>query len=669
MALSFFKFPKSGGETYLGLFLKEDSGTALVLEEKNGELIILEKQRFNYSNSWGNLIEDVDEVLLKLEKQTKKNLNKTIIFVYSHFVDEKTGEIKKPYLTTIKDLFKNLELKPLGYIESYQGVLNHLEDKESSPLTAILVELDRTNFGVFVYKLGTRVFGESLARTDNLIDDLTEVFSKLKGNLLPSRIILYNTSDLDSRSAEILAHRWSPQMFVNLPRVEIVKEDDLLRNLVKIFYDQIHQGQSDNKESVKEVMGFMINSDIQKKQPTTNEQTPVKKEGRSFKLNININNIISRIGLSGLKMPGGKKITFIVAGLIIGLSLILTEVYFHKADLTVFLPTKAVEKKVSLDELEVPVATVSADFSKTSSVTGKRDIGEKAKGEVTIHNFDDQEKVFAKATVLQAKGLEFTLDEEVKIASASVLPDNSAKLPGKAKVKVTANKIGSDSNLAKGQKFNIGSLSINTYFALNETAFSGGTKKEVKTVSKTDLEDLKTALLTEAKKDLNEKIKKSLKSNEKLFESLTEYEFKSQTFSREVGEEASDLNLKAKIAASYYLYDNRELLVLIKKSLSKEIPEGYSVDEGKIAYNITKAKKTGDKIVLEIEVKTNAMKTVNHDKVIMAVTGKRSNQLDKIVKTEFDALGYKLNIKPSWPFIDNFLPLIKKNINLKFSSL
>lgn len=668
MALSFFKFPKSGGETYLGLFLKEDSGTALVLEEKNGELIILEKQRFNYSNSWENLIEDVDEVLLKLEKQTKKNLNKTIIFIYSHFVDEKTGEIKKPYLTTIKDLFKNLELKPLGYIESYQGVLNHLEDKESSPLTAILVELDRTNFGVFVYKLGTRVFGESLARTDNLIDDLSEVFSKLKGSLLPSRIIFYNTSDLDSKSAEILAHRWSPQMFVNLPRVEIVKEDDLLRNLVKIFYDQIHQGQSNNKEPVKEVMGFMINSDIQKKQPA-NEQFPIKKEGRSFKLNIDINNIISRIGLSGLKMPGGKKITLIVAGLIIGLSLALTEVYFHKADLTVFLPTKSVEKKVGLDELKVPAATISADFSKTSSVTGKRDIGEKAKGEVTIHNFDDQEKVFAKATVLQTKSLEFTLNEEVKVASASVLPDNSAKLPGKAKVKVTASKIGSDSNLVKGQKFSIGSLSINTYFALNETAFSGGTKKEVKTVSKTDLEDLKTALLTEAKKDLTAKIKKSLKTNEKLFESLTEYEFKSQTFSREVGEEASDLNLKAKIAASYYLYDNRELLVLIKKSLSKEIPEGYSVDEEKIAYNITKAKKTGDKIVLEIEVKTNAMKTVNHDKVIRAVTGKRSSQLDKIVKTEFGALGYKLDIKPSWPLIGNFLPLIKKNINLKFSSL
>ena len=668
MALSFFKFPKSGGETYLGLFLKEDSGTALVLEEKNGELIILEKQRFNYSNSWENLIEDVDEVLLKLEKQTKKNLNKTIIFVYSHFVDEKTGEIKKPYLTTIKDLFKNLELKPLGYIESYQGVLNHLEGKESSPLTAILVELDRTNFGVFVYKLGTRVFGESLARTDNLIDDLSEVFSKLKGSLLPSRIILYNTSDLDSKSAEILAHRWSPQMFVNLPRVEIVKEDDLLRNLVKIFYDQIHQGQSDNKEPVKEVMGFMINSDIQKKQPA-DEQSSVKKEDQSFKLNINIKNIISRIGLSGLKMPGGKKITLIVAGLVIGLSLTLTEVYFHKADLTVFLPTKSVEKKVGLDELKVPVATISADFSKTSSVTGKRDIGEKAKGEVTIHNFDDQEKVFAKATVLQAKGLEFTLDEEVKVASASVLPDNSAKLPGKSKAKMTASKIGSDSNLAKGQKFSIGSLSINTYFALNEAAFSGGTKKEVKTVSKTDLEDLKTVLLAEAKKDLTAKIKKSLKTNEKLFESLTEYEFKSQTFSREVGEEASDLNLKAKVTASYYLYDNRELLVLIKKSLSKEIPEGYSVDEEKIAYNITKAKKTGDKIVLEIEVKTNAMKTVAPEKVIMAVTGKRSSQLDKIVKTEFGALGYKLDIKPSWPLIGNFLPLIKKNINLKFSSL
>lgn len=673
MPLSFLKLPKSSGEIYLGLFLKEDSGTALVLEEKSGELVILEKEKFNYSNGWENLIEDVDEVLLRLEKQTSKSLDKTIIFVYSHFVDEKTGEIKKPYLAIIKNLFKNLELKPLGYIECYQGVLTYLEEKEASPLTAILIELDKTNFGVFVYKLGQRIFAQSQARTDNLIDDLTEVFGRLKGSLLPSRIILYNSSDLDSRSTEILAHRWSPQMFVNLPRVEIVKEDSLLIKMVGIFYEQISQGKTitKEKETEKEVMGFMINSDIARQQPAE-EKALLKKKAWSFKLNIDLKSFISKIKLPGFKMVGGKNIVLIAAGLIIVLSMILTEVYIHKAGLTVFLPTKSVEKKVSLDELELPVATISADFNKTSPVTGKRDIGEKAKGEVTLYNFENSEKTLAKGTALKVKSLEFVLDAETKVGSASnvTLSDgNQARLPGKVKAKATASELGPEGNITKGQKLQVGDLDIDNYYAINETAFSGGTKKEIKTVSKTDIENLQDAVLVDAKKELTLKIKKDLKPNQKLFESLTEYDFKAVNFTKEVGEETADLGVKVKISASYYLYDNREMLVLIKNSLSKEIPDGYSIDEEKITYNITKAKKTGEMIILEIEVKTKAMKTVSQEEMIAAVAGKKTDQLDKIVKTEFGALEYKVEIKPSWPLINSFLPLIKKNINLIFSSL
>ena len=76
MKFPFFSKKPGKDDTYLGLFLKEEEGIALILTRQQGKIVIKEKEIFQYTNGWENLTEDVDEALYKLEK------NLVIIMIY-----------------------------------------------------------------------------------------------------------------------------------------------------------------------------------------------------------------------------------------------------------------------------------------------------------------------------------------------------------------------------------------------------------------------------------------------------------------------------------------------------------------------------------------------------------------------------------------------------------
>src|SRR3989338_2486058 len=305
MKLPFFTKQANKNKIFFGLFLKEKEGVGLIMKSENSNIILLDQEKFTYSDGWEHLTEDIDELILKLEQRAKVQLHETIFFLYSHFIDEKTKEIKKPFLQKIKELVKNLNLKALGYIECYEAVIHYLEKKEELPLTAVLIELDHSNLSVFVYKRGELAYSKVLAHTDNLIDDLLTSLSEIKGKfLLPSRIILYDSKDMDNESTEIVTYRWSEEMFVQLPRVEIVKEHEIISGLLGVFAEQFGKKTTgiefkENKPQ-QEILGFVIGGDVtETKESTATKETRSTLPKTSF---VPIKNIIGDIAkkLAGL---------------------------------------------------------------------------------------------------------------------------------------------------------------------------------------------------------------------------------------------------------------------------------------------------------------------------------------------------------------------------------
>lgn len=698
-SIPFFNQGTKKNSYFFGLLLKEQEGVGLVMKQENNTIVLKSYEKFSYSNSWENLTQDIDDLLFKIEHSLGVELKKTIFFIFSHLLDEKSKEIKKPFILKIKEFVKNLDLEALGYIECYEAITQIYEEKNEMPLSSIVLELDKTQASMFVYKSGNIVYSKTFSRTDDLIEDFCQNIDPVKKNLmLPARINIYDSDDLADESTKFISHHWKSDYFAQIPRISIINEEEIFKSLVRLFDKQINKKNDElqntvvNVDQPETVMGFAIGKDIledetieDKPELYIEEEQMISQKKPSFtlpKVSIKLPDFTKAFSvlfnkfrlIKTLNIP--LYIPVVIGFLIIISTLFSIEYFFHKAKITIFYPYQKISQSLDINakiddatsDLSITIASVSAEVSDVKKTTGKREIGEKAKGEITLHSFEDKEKIFAKGTVLSTASLQYILDDDVKVASASLATDGSAKLPGKANGKVTAQNIGTEYNIEKGKRFSITDLAPSIYFGINEKSFSGGTKKEVNTVSKKDLEDLNTALLAKAKNS-KELIRQST-AKERIINNLTSIILKNSKASREIGEEAKDVTLTSLALATYYTFDEEKMISLIQSNIKKDIKSGFVVKKDNIKYSLLSAKLIGDSSAdMSVSIEIKAMKDISTNKILKEIKGRSTKSLEDIVKNKLEGQGFEIKVTHPIPIFSSFTPFFDKNITLTLGSL
>lgn len=303
----------------------------------------------------------------------------------------------------------------------------------------------------------------------------------------------------------------------------------------------------------------------------------------------------------------------------------------------------------------------TADYSETEATTGIREIGDKAKGVVMVDNFSDTPKNFEAGTLIDSGGVKFSLDAGVTASSSSIVMTSSGpvKQPGQVKASVTATNIGSEANLAKGKIFTVDSFPQATYMAINSDSFKGGSKTQIRTVAKKDMDDLKTKI--------GNKAKTGVQKND--LPDLAQVEFKDTNFSKEVGEESDSVTLKAKVNVMTFTYDRTKFVQNIISKLSSTVPSGYVLTPSYVDYNIDSLKRTDNTAYMKITVKAKAIKDVSEKDILASIVGKPKNSIEAILKNNYQIQGYLPNISDPLPISSSFLPFFKRNITLKISSL
>ena len=642
---------------YLGLLLKEKEGIVFIIRLTNTNTNIIAKERFVYSNNWDNLVEDIDEVLYRLELKGFKSPEKSIFFVYSNLVDKYKREIKKIYLLKIKEIVKNLEFKPLGYIEIHDAVIDLITSKEGVPLSTILIEINNTVLTIFLYKNGKRLFTEEVEKSENIIDSITPIFEKMKiDTLLPSRILVYDSKNIEREVSSIISHVWSKDIFIHHPKVDIVNEEELTNSLIEVFTRQLSDKNIKEEPAPvkKTVMGFVIGDDISKNVQKIEKNYFDKPKQILEKLFSKIKNF-----------KYSKNIFLFVGVFLILTAVYVIELFFHKTEIIITLPSQSIEKSLTLDNIKPDISTKSTSFTVSKKTTGKKEIGEKAKGEVTIHNFSAAEIQFDNSTEITTSNLTFVLDSDTKVASASLTSDASAKLPGKTKAKVTAEVIGDEHNILANNRFKIEDLPEADYFAINENAISGGTKKEVKNVSESDISSLEKEVQKQAEAFKKDKIDPGFRKNHTLVNQLGGIDLANLNYDKELGEEASTLTLKAKANITYVGLNNDDVIKKILSQLNKDIEKNYVVEKDNITYKTKSAEQTKDEFIFEIDVEARASEKINLSEIKSSVSGKNIKQIENIINKNYEAKKIEVNIENPIGFFKFWTSFFKKNINIR----
>lgn len=699
--LSLFTKQQKG---YVGILLRERDAIIMYLQvdAQSQTLSILDSEKFTLTNGLQHLTDDVDDALYKLEVRTKKTFDDIIFFVYSHAIETRTHELKKPLLAAIKALVKSMELKPLGFIEAHEAYQKFLFEQKHQSYSALVIESDAPSLSVFVYEGGRLVEQSAVERKHSFLADLADVLRSLREEReLPQHMFLL-PSHRPEDSVDLIECAWDSQLFSQEPIVKIVQEDELVHCLIQVFAGQItapvqspeapphgdevaefedesvaYESQlPEDVRSVEETterMGFTIGGgsglDTEERtepmiRPTGTQYAFIVRQ-RFQELKASALGFLRRI-----PVPGSRRVALnisVIAGVVLIVSAIcIMEGWFHKATVVLTLPSEKLTLTQSFTNTAIPITatSVSNTFEVETAATGVRDVGDPAKGSVTIYNSSlTQQKTFSKGTILtSSNNLSFTLDTEVKVASAS--GDASAITSGSAKVGVTAMAIGPDSNLSSGSRFTVADESSSIVIAKNESSFSGGTKRQVQVVSDKDVDKAEKLVTEEANKAVLKNAQQK-SSGGIVLGSLTSHDVVTKTLSNKAGEGATSLTMKATVESKYYTVKDSDVKKALLAIFTTKKKKDLTIAEKQISYRIIQAKQKDDVVTLSITATGHAVLPVQESEIAQSLTAKSTEAAVDVAKTKFHAQSMEYSVEHPLGFIQTIMPIIPQNITIR----
>lgn len=372
-------------------------------------------------------------------------------------------------------------------------------------------------------------------------------------------------------------------------------------------------------------------------------------------------------------LPKNKKLVFIpplVVLLLIGL--VVFYIVGLKATITLGVTTKSIEKEQDVSFVDQGTTAfsdnllagrfieVTEEASATTDTTGKKEVGEKAKGQVTLYSRFTQEKTLAAGTTVKSSnGTLFTTDDSIKLASAAA---GASAQPITTKVNVTAKTIGKESNLPSGTKFTVAGFDISEIEAKNDSAFSGGSKKEITAVAKADQDKLVKEVAGQGEEKAKEAAKQQLKEGEAIIPVFVETTVSEKTFSKDIGDEATAVELKAKVTYTTLAYKESELQILARKvfeeSLSNMLPAGSG-----ITYDVKSAEKASEKeIKTTLNLKASLIPKIDRSALQKKVTGVSFTTAETLLKEVPQVQQVTIALQPNIFFLPKTLPRQSQNI-------
>lgn len=715
---------------FLTLLLKPHRVGAILFEEINSKLFIVSTREEDQkgavnSLSGEELVKASDIVVSYVESAIPENhtLEKTIFSVPYDWVED--GKIKAEFLLKLKKVCTDLGFKPEGFIVSIEAIVKFLQEKEGVPVSSIFVEVAKDLIFVYVVKAGKivevrtgQVENDVVKTVENLLLDIHEL------DVLPSKLVLLDYDGAENVQQEFISYSWSKEIpFLHVPQVIVVEkgfENEAIVNGVALelgteVLSDIKAGEEIDildESIVPEVsndeFGFLKEKDLGKiRKEETEALVPVqddfledipKVEATAYAFSdtkVSIKNkvlsafsMINPIIATQLKKysPGFlrriKKLP--VRGSILGavvvaviVAFLVSLLYYNFilfASVTVFADQKIFDKKVTIDfvpggnttnsSLQISTTTESVSGEKKKSATGKKETGEKARGEVTIYNKTEDSKTFPKGTViLGTNSLEFITLDSVTVASTSSFSTNFSN----TKVKVEASTFGKEYNLPSATNFTVKGFPTSSFFAKNDSAFSGGTKKETTVVSEKDIDELEASLIT----DLEKKAIAAARSKNPDVEFLTvnlSYEFADKTVDKKVGDEAANVSIDGNVKFNLGYYEKSEIEILTRL-IGDNVPENYALnfDSSKFEFkDIVVGKK--DTAQGEISVHAVFVPKLETESLAKNISGKSIGTVEKIIMDISGVSDVNIVLKNKFPFVPSLLPKNPRNIKIEIKT-
>lgn len=699
-------------EYYFGLNIKHGfvTGSVWGIEGNKVRIISFKDRKFHEedesSESVHSLIEGANMALDEALADFSPEPEKILFGVPDSWLQDE--ELKPKYAKVLKQLTRDLDVIPLAYVSITHAICHLLQRQEGVPVTSILIEI-RDPLSVSVVKGGKVLGTKDVVRSENLPLDIEKALLAFGDiEVLPAKILVFGKGDLTRYREEMVSFNWMGQLpFLHLPKIESLEEDVSIKALSFAGASEInpnvhleHQtvtvetaaqaGHHNAGKIPKSESTAFIEGDVNEKPahkglaPEDDNSIEYAVETYQKPMHQPVHRtsgaILPHNFPSPAKIFGRLGFTLIIPVIILA-ALTAAYLLLPKATVTVFVDPKILEKETqivadpkvtTMDEANKQIAgkvvETTVDGTGKSQATGKKKIGDAAKGTVVLYNKTASSKSFTQGTVLIGPdNLNFALDTSVTVASQSAVEGGISF--GKGTANATASTIGPEGNLAAGKDLTIKGASADQYSAKVDTAFSGGVSKDVTVVTSDDQKKLLASLTDELKKKASEEIQGKLTGDMKILEETFSEKVIKQSFSKKVGDQASEFSLTLNVNLKGTAYSDADLKTIVGKLVETNVPEGYDLDLNRTETQATVSKVEKDgKIIFTAKFKAKLMPKLDVNKIRASIAFKTPAQVEYLLKSNESVIGADIKITPELPGPLARLPLLPQNINLEISS-
>lgn len=541
------------------------------------------------------------------------------------------------------------------------------------------------------------IYLESDEEITSVIDKLKETEGKSVGLVIPQGASLIQSVvnlKLLQKEAKVLGKE-----------IAVISQDRIGRNLASQIGLTVYDSPNATKPAIEQPKPEIPTSDVieidlseKKKTPPAGvkvhhyEETAAPKESASqLETNSQAESLPTHVSakplsadtykapeVKPLKKPRNWKKALFFAIPILAI-FILLYIFYPKAIVALSVKTESFQEaiditldnninKIDLTRSAMPgeLQEAESEATKEFNATGKKEIGEKATGKVTVYNeWDSSTHSYPSSTKFIGGGKTYLSNDSFTVPAGTL--SGGAIQAGKIDVSVTAE--------ASGDAYNLGSTNFvvegapTKIYGRNSASFSGGSTKQLTIVSSEDLNNAKDALKEELdSKNKEELIKKA--SKQKIIESSVENEIVSSSADKKSGDETDKFKLTMKVKSRTLSFKEDDFRVFLGQLLAGKIPADKKLVPAS-ADEITISKNENDfaKGIMKITgiVKTSLAPNIDENKVKKELAGKSKFDAEVIMQNTPGVESASVSFRPSWWL--KKVPSLRRNIEIKFDYL
>ena len=324
---------------------------------------------------------------------------------------------------------------------------------------------------------------------------------------------------------------------------------------------------------------------------------------------------------------------------------------------------------VSSNEIPLQKIEVCEIKSQKFKSTGKKDMTQRATGEIIIYNeYSSAPQTLVATTRFKSPdGKVFRIPRTITVPGAKI--DQGEIVPQSIKVKVVADKPGEEYNIGP-TNFTIPGFKesglmgkYNGFYAESKNSMTGGVEGEAKFVSENDIKEAKSELEKEIKEKALNQLKSQISDDFEILEDGIKNKVKNLSVSAEAGDLVDDFEVEMEIVSIALVYKKNHLKQLVELNLTAEaFSEKKAIsDTQKINWRNLSIDWENFEAEMELEAREDLAYKIKTEELKNNLAGKSEDEVrnylsghDHILKSEV----------VFWPFWVKSIPKEKEKIEI-----